>query len=246
MTQPQRIACVFAHPDDETFCTGGTIAKYAAAGIRTDLFCATNGDAGKNSGVPVSSREELAEVRKNETQAAARILGIESVEFAGYSDGTLHQLEPTQLIGDVVSFLRRMRPTVVVGFGPEGAPTGHRDHRAMSRIVTAAFFLSELWTAYPEQIAAGLEPHRAARLYYHAWEYPHRDPKLNLESVPATAKIDNRPWLERKLAAFMEHRTQQHAYELFKNDVLLDYEFFALAAGTPQPNAMEDDLFGGL
>jgi LmbE family N-acetylglucosaminyl deacetylase len=52
-----RIACVFAHPDDETFCVGGTIAKYAAAGIRIDLFCATNGDAGKNSSVPVSSRE---------------------------------------------------------------------------------------------------------------------------------------------------------------------------------------------
>jgi hypothetical protein len=93
--------------------------------------------------------------------------------------------------------------------------------------VTAAFFLSELRTAYPEQIAAGLEPHRAARLYYHAWQYPHRDPRLNLESVPATAKIDNRPWLDKKLAAFMEHKTQQHAYELFKGDVLLDYEFLA-------------------
>jgi len=64
--------------------------------------------------------------------------------------------------------------------------------------------------------------------------------------VPATTKIDNRPWLERKLAAFMAHQTQQHAYDLFKNDVLLDYEFFALAAGTPQPNAIEEDLFAGL
>jgi LmbE family N-acetylglucosaminyl deacetylase len=241
-----RIACVFAHPDDETFCVGGTIAKYAAAGIRTDLFCATNGDAGKNSSVPVSSREELAEIRKEELREAARILGIESIELPGYGDGTLHQLEPTDLIGDVVSFLRRTRPTVVLGFGPEGAPTGHRDHRAMSRVVTAAFFLSGLRTAYAEQLTAGLEPHRAARLFYHAWQFPHRDPRLKLESVPATVIIDNRPWLDRKLAAFLAHKTQQYAYELFKNDVLLDSEFFALAAGTPQPSAIDDELFAGL
>ena len=241
-----RIACVFAHPDDETFCVGGTIAKYAAAGIRIDLFCATNGDAGKNSSVPISSREELAEIRKEELREAARILGIESIELPGYGDGTLHLLEPTDLIGNVVSFLRRTRPTVVLGFGPEGAPTGHRDHRAMSRVVTAAFFLSGLRTAYPEQLTDGLEPHRAARLFYHAWQYPHRDPRLKLESVPATVIIDNRPWLDRKLAAFLAHKTQQYAYELFKNDVLLDSEFYALAAGTPQPNSIDHDLFAGL
>jgi LmbE family N-acetylglucosaminyl deacetylase len=241
-----RIACVVAHPDDETFLVGGTIAKYAAAGIRTDLFCATNGDAGKNSSVPVSSREELAEIRKEELRAAGRVLGIASIELPGYADGTLHELEPTQLIGDVVSFLRRMRPTVVIGFGPEGAPTGHRDHRAMSRVVTAAFFLSGRRTQYPEQLADGLETHSASRLYYHAWQYPHRDPRLKLESVPATAKIDNRPWLDKKLAAFLEHKTQQYAYELFKGDVLLDYEYLALAAGAAQPAAIVDDLFAGL
>jgi LmbE family N-acetylglucosaminyl deacetylase len=95
-----------AHPDDETFCTGGTIAKYSAAGIGTDLFCATNGDAGKTSGVLVSSREELARIRQNELRAAARVLGIESIELGGYVDGALHELEPTKLIGDVVAFLR--------------------------------------------------------------------------------------------------------------------------------------------
>ena len=194
----------------------------------------------------MSSREQLAEIRKDETRAAARILGISSVEFPGYGDGTLHTLEPTDLIGDVVSFLRRMRPTVVLGFGPEGAPTGHRDHRAMSRVVTAAFFLSGLHTAYPEQLTDGLEPYGAARLYYHAWQYPHHSPKFKLESVPATAKIDNRPWLDTKLAAFMEHKTQQHGYELFKNDVLLDNEFLALAAGTPQPAPLVNDIFAGL
>jgi LmbE family N-acetylglucosaminyl deacetylase len=241
-----RLGCIFAHPDDETFCAGGTIAKYAAAGIATDLFCATNGDAGRSSGVPVSSREELAGLRRTELEAATRVLGISTIEAPGYGDGTLHQLDPTDLIGDMVSFIRRTRPTVIVTFGPEGAPTGHRDHRAISRAATAAFFLSGLATAYADQIAEGLTPHRAQRLYYHAWPFPHVDPSLKLESVPATAVIDVRPWNERKLAAFMAHATQRYAHDLFVRAVLLDTELFALASGTAQTRDVTDDLFEAL
>lgn len=241
-----RIACVFAHPDDETFCTGGTIAKYADAGIPTDVFCATNGDAGRNSSVPVSSRAELAEIRKRELLDACRILGVDQVVQPGYGDGTLHQLDLFDLIGDIVAFLRRSRPTVVITFGPEGAPNHHRDHRAVSYAATAAFFLSGLRTAYPKHADEGLTPHRALRLYYHAWPFPHVDSAVKLESVPPTANIDMRRWKERKLAAFKAHATQQYAYDLFVNSVLLDTEPFALAAGVAQPTAMVDDLLAGL
>ena len=241
-----RIGAIFAHPDDETFCVGATIAKYADAGITTDLFCATDGDAGKNSGVPVSSREQLATLRRDEARSAARILGIASIEFAGYGDGALEQLDPAVLTSSIVAFIRRQKPTIVLTFGPEGAPTGHRDHRAISRAATAAFFLAELRTAFPEQIEQGLAPHRAARLFYHAWQYPHRNPSLRLESVPPTARIDARACRQRKLDAFMAHATQRYAYDLFVTDVLLDAEFFAFAAGTPQPRPSIDDLFDGL
>lgn len=241
-----RIGAIFAHPDDETFCVGATIAKYADAGITTDLFCATDGDAGKNSGVPVSSREQLATLRRDEARSAASILGIASIEFAGYGDGALEQLDPAVLTASIVAFIRRQKPTIVLTFGPEGAPTGHRDHRAISRAATAAFFLAELRTAFPEQIEQGLVPHRAARLFYHAWQYPHRNPSLKLESVPPTARIDARACRQRKLDAFMAHATQRYAYDLFVTDVLLDAEFFAFAAGTPQPRPSIDDLFDGL
>lgn len=241
-----RIGCIFAHPDDETFCAGGTIARYNAAGIPTDLLCATPGDAGKNSGVPVSSRDELAAIRREELQKAAQILGIESVEQLAYGDGTLNALEPTELIGHIVAFIRITRPTVVLTFGPEGAPTGHRDHKAISYAATAAYFLAGLATSYPEQIASGLAPHRPLRLYYHAWSFPHVDASLKLESVPTTATIDVRDWKDTKLAAFKAHATQQYAYDLFKRAVLLDTEPWALASGVPQRRAMADDLFEGL
>jgi len=238
-----RIGCVFAHPDDETFCVGGIVAKYAAAGVPIDLFCATNGDAGKSAGVPVSSREELAAMRRRELQEAAKILGIGAVEMPGHRDGELAQMDSAQLIGDIVAFIRRTRPTVLLTFGPEGAPTGHADHRAVSRAATAAFFLAQLATAYPDQ---QLAPHRVSRLYYQAWAFPFPDPKLKLESVPATAAIDVTGAKSRKDAAFRAHVTQQASASVFYSAAFFDIEYLALAAGVPQPAEIVDDIFAGL
>ena len=238
-----RIACVFAHPDDETFCVGGIVAKYAAAGIPVDLFCATNGDAGKSASIPVSSREELAAIRRQELHAAAKILGIGAVEMPGHRDGELAQVDAAQLTADIVAFIRRTRPTVVLTFGPEGAPTGHADHRAVSRAATAAFFLSQLSTAFPDQ---QLQPHRPLRLYYQAWVFPFPDPKFKLESVPATAYVDVRDSKSRKDAAFRAHATQQGSAAVFYSAAFFDIEYLALAAGVPQPTPIVDDILAGL
>jgi len=233
---------VFAHPDDETFCVGGTLAKYADAGVGIDLFCATHGDAGKSAGVPVSSREELASIRKTELDRAAAILGIERVVVCEYGDGTLATLEPTELIGDIVRFIRVHRPGVVLTFGPEGAPTAHRDHRALSRATMAAFFLSGLATAYADQDVA---PYRAQRLFFHSWKHPLADPRLVTEPVPATAFIDVREWKQRKVDAFHAHATQRLSEKAFQTS-LVDVERLAFAAGVPQPRAEIEDLFEGL
>lgn len=240
---PRRIGLVFAHPDDETFCVGGIVAKYAAAGVKIDLFCATDGDAGKAAGVPVSSREELAGIRRKEARVAADLLGIDTIAIAGYRDGELEGADPTKLTGDIVAFLRRFRPEVVIGFGPEGAPTGHRDHKAMSRATLAAFFLAPLRSAYADD---GLQPHQADRLFFHAWEFPLRDPKLKLESVRSTCAIDVRDFRDRKEAAFKAHATQQGSAHAFYNAALVDVEQLAFAAGIPQPRAAITDVFDGL
>ena len=62
----------------------------------------------------------------------------------GHPDKGLSAMDADVLIGDIVRFLRRVQPDVVITFGPEGAPTGHADHRAISRAATAAFFLAAL------------------------------------------------------------------------------------------------------
>ena len=60
---------LLAHPDDETFIAGGTIAKYAAAGVEIGVLCATRGQRGKTG--DVCSHDDLARVREGEVRNAA-------------------------------------------------------------------------------------------------------------------------------------------------------------------------------
>jgi LmbE family N-acetylglucosaminyl deacetylase len=240
-----RLACVFAHPDDETFAVGGTLAKLALRGEHIDLFCATDGDAGKSSGLPVSSRAELGTLRRAELTAAARVLGIGSLTTPGHPDGGLRDVDQDRLVGEIVYFLRKCRPEVVLTFGPEGAPTQHRDHRAISRAATAAFFLAPLPTEYSDQ-SREVAAHRAARLYYCAWEPPPSGSTLPTLSVPFTCRVDVARFLPRKREAFEAHSTQQQHRDHFEELATRDFEYYALASGVGQPRTVTDDLFEGL
>jgi LmbE family N-acetylglucosaminyl deacetylase len=241
----RRLGCVLAHPDDETFCAGGTIAKLAAAGEQIDLFCATDGDAGKSSGIPISSRNELAARRRAELTMASRILGIGSLSTPGHGDGVLKEVDPERLIGEIVFFLRRYRSDVVLTFGPEGAPTQHRDHRAISRAATAAYFLAGLPTEYADQLRE-VEPHSPARLYYAAWDPPAESAELRTLSAPVTCRVAVSDYLDVKRKAFLAHETQRQHEARFEELKMLPTERFALAAGVPQPRAVTEGLFEGL
>jgi LmbE family N-acetylglucosaminyl deacetylase len=240
------LTCIYAHPDDETFSGGGTFAKYAAAGVRITIFCATDGDAGKTSGLKVASKQELGSIRRKELEAAARVLGIQYVEAVGHPDGGLAAVNQDELIGRIVRHLRRERPHVVITFGPEGAPNTHPDHKVMSRAGTAAFFLAGRTSAYAEQVTEGLTPHTPSRLFYISWPKPPPGAVLQTEAVPATAKIDVRQFRETELAAWRAHVSQQALEQRFQETAATDEELWALAAGTPQPTPLIDDLFAGL
>jgi LmbE family N-acetylglucosaminyl deacetylase len=237
---------LFAHPDDETFSAGGTFAKYAAAGVRCTLFCATDGDAGKTSGLTVASRKDLGALRRKELEAAARILGVDSVESVGHPDGGLASLDQDELIGQVVRHVRRERPRVMITFGPEGAPNTHADHKVISRAATAAFFLAGRRSAYPDQLRNGLPPHSAARLFFVTWPEPKPGAVLQTEGVPATVRVDVRGFRATELAAWRAHASQQALQQRFDEYAATDEELFALAAGVPQPKPMIEDLFAGL
>ena len=239
------IGGVFAHPDDEKFVAGATIAKLTAAGHRVDLFCATDGDAGKSSGIPISSRSELAAIRRSELAAASRILGIASLSTPGHGDGVLKEVDPDRLIGEIVYFLRRHRPEVMLTFGPEGAPTQHRDHRAISRAATAAFFLAGLATEYVDQLRE-VEPHSPSRLYFAAWDPASPEAELKALSLPVSCRVPVMEQLATKREAFLAHASQRQHEKRFEELTMLPTERFALAAGVAQPRSVTESLFEGL
>jgi LmbE family N-acetylglucosaminyl deacetylase len=239
------ITAVFAHPDDETFATGGTLAKYVEQGARCSLYSATDGDAGRSSGIPVSSRAELGVIRRAELEAACAALGVGTLECGGFPDGALAAADPERVMSDIVALLRRERPQVVLTFGPEGAPTGHLDHRAICRLATSAVLLAGTTTAYPEQLEAGLSPHRPQRLCYVTWPVPGPGEAPRKEGQPRQLCIPVARWHPRKLEAFFAHRTQLDHEAYFRREAMPPSEDYFVALGAPAP-AGADDLFAGL
>jgi len=238
------IAAVFAHPDDETFATGGTLAKYSAEGVRCSLYCATDGDAGRSSGIPVSSRAELGAIRRAELVAACAALGVTAISHGGHPDGALAATDPELVIGEIVAHLRRERPDVVLTFGPEGAPTGHLDHRAICRLATSATLLAGT-SAYPEQLDAGLAPHRPARLCYVTWPAPAPHEAPRTEGQPREICVPVVKWHPKKLEAFFAHRTQRQHESYFRAEAMPETEDYFVACGVPAPREAAS-LFDGL
>ena len=130
----QSLLVVLAHPDEESFPMGGTLAKYAAAGVRVTLICATHGEAG----IPGLSPKETARIRERELRAAADILKLAEVRFLDYYDGQLLRANPERIVDQLVKVLVEIQPDAVITFGPDGI-SGHPDHLAIHRFTTQAF-----------------------------------------------------------------------------------------------------------
>lgn len=157
-----KLMCVLAHPDDESLGMGGTLAKCAAEEIETYLVTATRGergrfgDAGERPGPEIVGR-----VREAELAAAAKELGVRELTVLGYPDGGLDRADPLEAQARVAEHIGRLRPDVVITFGPDGG-YGHPDHIAICQIATAAVVCAA-------DAGCGSPGHRVSKLYYMAW-----------------------------------------------------------------------------
>jgi len=163
----RRILCISAHPDDNEFTIGGSVARWAREGRHVTFCLVTTGGAGVNEHTP--SSDGLIPIRERETHAAARILGVKDVVFLGYVDG---MLEPTLAMRrDLTRVIRRVRPDVVVCSDPTVRFYGneymnHPDHRAVaSAALDAVFPSSETSAIFPELLAEGLKAHKVKQVF---------------------------------------------------------------------------------
>src|SRR6478735_2444333 len=137
MGRAPRVLGIFAHPDDETLCAGGTLAKYAAAGAEVRVVSLTRGGAGQIRDASAATRATLAAVREKELEAAAVQLGLTEARCLDHPDGGLAEVDGQALVGLASRLLDEVDPDVVVTFGPDGF-SGHADHVAVGAAVTAA------------------------------------------------------------------------------------------------------------
>lgn len=168
----KRVLVAVAHPDDAEFGCGGAVAKWVKEGKEVAYLIITNGD--KGSADRRMTSERLAKIRAEEQLNAARILGVERVEFLGYPDGELEDTRDTRRA--VTAWIRRLRPDLVVTQNPNRTPNlyaSHRDHRVTGSIVLDCVYpLARDHLAFPELLAQGLEPHKVREVYLMGWEEP--------------------------------------------------------------------------
>jgi len=168
----RKLLAVLAHPDDESFGIGGTLALYASQGVEAYLVCATRGEAGDMNPDLLEGFTSIAERRESELRCAARILGLKEVYFLDYrdsgmpgSDDNYHEgalaLAPIEEIArKVASVIRSICPQVIITTDPIGGYK-HPDHIAIHRATVEAFRL-----ASDVEFQDGSSPFQPQKLYY--------------------------------------------------------------------------------
>jgi LmbE family N-acetylglucosaminyl deacetylase len=137
LTRAPRILGLFAHPDDEVFCFGGTIARCAEAGAVTGIASLTRGEGGQIRDAAAATRRSLGTVRVKELEQSASALGVHQVTCLDLGDGHLASRPLEELVATARRLIDEFAPDVLVTFGPDGA-FGHPDHSTSSRAALEA------------------------------------------------------------------------------------------------------------
>lgn len=223
------LLAIFAHPDDETFRCGGTLALLSQHGVRVQVLTATRGQAGSRGNPPLCAPEELPAVRENELRCACSALGIQPPILFDYQDGQLAKADPEQLAAQILQVVKETRPQVMLTFGADGL-SGHPDHIAIGFAAAEAFRraddVSALYTlAVPRSLAESLGMRQIC--------------VVADESITVTVDI-SAVW-DAKMSAIRCHRTQLgespilHETEA-KQHLFLGVEYFCLFASRATKN----------
>lgn len=230
------LLAIFAHPDDETFGVGATMARYAARGVPVTMVCATRGEVGEIAPGTGANADNLMLYRAQELRDAMAILGVSDVRFMGFRDsgmqGTEENADPRAFMNahadgvthDLVRLIRELKPAVVVTWDKSGG-YGHPDHIATYVHATAAYHAASDPTQYPTTGA----PWQPKALFYTS--IPMEEfmkliadlrkrgidfgalggddaGMMELERVPANCVIDVTDLYDKKMEALLSHKTQ--------------------------------------
>jgi len=163
---------VLAHPDDESFGMGGTLAWYASQGVKVRLVCATRGEVGEVEPELLKGYKSIADLRMHELSCAAKKLGLTSVDYLGYRDSgmqgstdnqnpkSLYRASLEKVAAKIVFMMKKYRPQVIITFDPAGGYL-HPDHVAVNRATEKAFFMLQ------KHGTKKADTYRPQKLYFH-------------------------------------------------------------------------------
>ncbi len=132
------ILAIFAHPDDETFRPGGTLALLARRGVCVQVLTATRGGCGSCGIPPLCTQDELPTLRERELRCACTALGVEPPILLDYQDGCLSEAVPETIEADILSIVNVIHPQIILTFGPDGISC-HPDHIAVGRYTAEVY-----------------------------------------------------------------------------------------------------------
>jgi LmbE family N-acetylglucosaminyl deacetylase len=152
LKQARNVLVIFPHPDDAELTAGGTIALLTADGATVTYAAVTDGSMGTFD--PLMSREQVSAVRRSEQEEAAAVLGVAHVEWLGFRDGLLPEIEAVRRA--IVRVIRKVRPDFVITLDPWLPYEAHPDHRKASMAAVEAVLYAPFPLAYPEDLRDGL------------------------------------------------------------------------------------------
>lgn len=227
-----KIIFVFAHPDDESFSSGGTIAKLTKKGVYVKLITATKGESGQIGNPPITTKENLGKTREKELHKAAKILGIKQIYFLGYKDNELVRIAEKEVIKKILRIFKAEKPDVVVTFNEEGGSL-HPDHVQIHKTTTMAFkqylkivnkHVRLYYTTNPRKFINKL---RKLGMAYNVFGKVRGTPSTKITTI-----IDISDVIKLKIKALKCHQTQHQDWERYlkrfeHNE--MRFEFFRLA-----------------
>lgn len=228
----ERVLVVTAHPDDVDFGVAGSVAAWTDAGIHVTYCLCTDGEAGGAD--PTISRAEMAEIRRAEQTAAAKVVGVDEVVFLGHADG---RLQPTlELRRDVSRVIRQVCPQRVVTQSPnrnyQRIYASHPDHLAAGEAALCAVYPDARNPfAHPELLdAEGLEP----------WTVPET---WLMAAEAANRFVDVTDTFERKIDALRSHVSQHNDWDAIADMIRGWLTANARQAGFPE-GRLAEGFFG--
>lgn len=185
---------VGAHPDDESFNIGATLAHYAMVGVKVYYICATRGEVGNAKPEKMKGYSTISELRTAELECAAQVLGLTDVIHLDYRDsgmfgwkGNKHpnaliSATMDEIIGRIVEIFRRLKPDVVITFDPIGGYK-HPDHIIVHKATVKAFYAAGDAKKYPKsgptfkpkKLYFSITPRKITRMIVQLYSFLGRD-----------------------------------------------------------------------